>query len=481
MKTTVEPLEGNRVKLSVELDEAEFEKDVEAAFRRIAREVRIPGFRPGKAPRRLLEARLGRDVGRQEALREALPNYYARAVDEGEVDVIAPPEIDITTGQETGPVAFDAVVEVRPRIDVPGYASLRVSVPAPGVDEAEVDEQIERLRQNQAELASVDRAARFGDQVSIDIAGSVDGEPVEGLTADDYLYPLGSGSVVPELDARLDGAKVADILVFDAANPAQADDDDADEDTEEVRIDFRVLVKDVKEQVLPDVDDEWANEASEFDTVEELRDDLRTRMASIKRAQGGMVLRQRTLESLVQLVEEDPPDALVQAEMERRLHDLAHRLEQQGIGIEQWLAATGQSGEEMGNQLRGPAMEAVKGDLALRSVVEAQSIEATDEDVDQQLERVAERAGVPVESVRRSIDEGDGWSGVRSDIKRGKALDWLVEHAEVVDEEGRPVDRALFEADDEEGAPDLDVADVSDVPSPDTPDLPASRQEEQVT
>ncbi|MBA2624214.1 MAG: trigger factor [Acidimicrobiia bacterium] len=477
MRTTVEPLEGNRVKLSVELDEAEFERDVEAAFRRIAREVRIPGFRPGKAPRRLLEARLGKDVGRQEALREALPNYYAQAVDETDVDVIAPPEIDITTGQEDGPVAFDAVVEVRPRVEVPGYASLRVTVPTPEVTEEDVDGQIERLRQNQAELASVDRAARDGDQVSIDIAGSVEGEPVEGLTADDYLYPLGSGSVVAELDEHLRGAKVGDILVFDAPNPEDPD----------ITISFRVLVKDVKEQVLPDVDDEWANEASEFDTVEELRDDLRTRLESMKRMQSAFALRQRTEDALVLLIADEPPEALVSAEMERRVRDLAARLQQQGMDLEQYLAATGQGGDELAAQLREPAVAAVKADLGLRAVIEAESIDATDDEVDAELAKMAERLGEPLKTVRRSFERADGLQALRSNIKKSNALEWLVEHAEVVDEEGRPVDRALLEPL-EPDAPNHDDAPVDDAELPSDPPTPefatdelSADVEEQVT
>lgn len=477
MRTTVEPLEGNRVKLSVELDEAEFERDVEAAFRRIAREVRIPGFRPGKAPRRLLEARLGKDVGRQEALREALPNYYAQAVDETDVDVIAPPEIDITTGQEDGPVAFDAVVEVRPRVEVPGYASLRVTVPTPEVTEEDVDGQIERLRQNQAELASVDRAARDGDQVSIDIAGSVEGEPVEGLTADDYLYPLGSGSVVAELDEHLRGAKVGDILVFDAPNPEDPD----------ITISFRVLVKDVKEQVLPDVDDEWANEASEFDTVEELRDDLRTRLESMKRMQSAFALRQRTEDALVLLIADEPPEALVSAEMERRVRDLAARLQQQGMDLEQYLAATGQGGDELAAQLREPAVAAVKADLGLRAVIEAESIDATDDEVDAELAKMAERLGEPLKTVRRSFERADGLQALRSNIKKSNALEWLVEHAEVVDEEGRPVDRALLEPL-EPDAPNHDDASVDDAELPSDPPTPefatdelSADVEEQVT
>lgn len=460
MKTTVEPLEGNLVKLSVELDESEFERDIDAAFRRIAREVRIPGFRPGKAPRRVLEARLGPGVARQEALREAVPNYYARAVSETEVDVIAPPEIDITTGEEEGPVAFDAVVEIRPRVEVPGYGTLRITVPAPEVTDEEVDAQIERLRSNMGELQSVDRAARDGDQVSIDIAGSVDGEPVPGLTADDYLYPVGSGSVVPELDARLLGAKIGDILEFDADNPQDP----------EVTIHFRVLVKDVKEQVLPDVDDEWANEASEFDTVEELRADLRNRLGSMKRVQGAMSLRNGAVDALVQLVEEDPPEALVNAETERRLRELSGRLAQQGANLEQYLEATGQEAQELVDSLKEQSVSAVKADLGLRAVAEAQDIEVTDEDVDAEIERLAQRFGEKPAALRRELERGDGFQAVRSDLKKGKALEWLVEHAEVVDEEGRAVDRSLLEPEataplDEEPAPEPEAASVAETPA----------------
>src|SRR5688500_15836647 len=167
MRSTVEPLEGNKVKLSVELDESEFDKAIDAAFRTIAREVRIPGFRPGKAPRRVLEARFGADVARDQALRDALPEFYVDAVKEHDVDAIAAPEIEITGGQEEGPVSFDAVVEVRPRIEVPGYGGLRVEVPRPAATDEEIDAQVDRLREQFAELAEVYRAAREGDVVTM--------------------------------------------------------------------------------------------------------------------------------------------------------------------------------------------------------------------------------------------------------------------------------------------------------------------------
>jgi trigger factor len=436
VKTSVEPLEGNKVKLSVEVDEVEFDKALDAAFRRIAKEVRIPGFRPGKAPRKILEARVGVEAARQEALRESLPQYYAQAVGEHDVDVIAPPEIDITGGEAEGPLAFDAVVEVRPRITVPGYGGLRVEIPSPDADEAAVDAQVERLRAQSGELVSVERPAKDGDHVSIDVAGSVDGEPVEGLTADDYLYELGSDAVVPELDAHLRGAKVGDIIAFDADHP---------DPEEEATIAFRVLVKDVKEQVLPDLDDAWANEASEFETLDALRDDLRTRLGAIRRVQSQMALRDGVVASLVALIDDEPPEPLVEAEVERRANDLQHRLSHQGASIQQYLEATGTSGEALISQLREQAVDAVKADLGLRAVVEAEGIDVDDEEVDAEIRRIAEQVGQPERTVRDQLERAEQLPAVRSDLKKGKALEWLVEHAEVVDEDGKPVDRALLE------------------------------------
>ena len=436
MKSSVEPLEGNKVKLSIEVDEGEFDEAIDAAFRRIAREVRIPGFRPGKAPRRILEARLGPEVARQEALRESLPEYYARAVGEHDVDVIAPPEIDITSGQEEGAVAFDAVVEVRPRIQVAGYQNLRVEVPSPNVTDEEVDVQIDRLRRQSGELQTVDRAARETDHVTIDVAGTVSGEAVEGLTVDDYLYEVGSGAVVPELDDQLRGAKVGDILAFDSAHPDP-------EQTEPIS--FRVLVKDVKEQVLPDADDEWASEMSEFDTLDELRADLRERVANVKRVQSQLALREGVIDALVKLVEDEPPAALVDGEAQRRLEDLAHRLQHQGATIEQYLEATGAAPDQFIGQLREQAVNSVKADLAIRAVIEAEGMTADDDEVDAELERLAARLEQSVDKIREQLERAGQISAVRSDVTRGKALEWLADRAEVVDPDGSPIDRAALE------------------------------------
>jgi trigger factor len=453
VKTTVEPLEGNKIKLSVEVDEQEFERALNDAFRKISREVRIPGFRPGKVPRRILEARIGSDVAREQALRDSLPGYYAQAVRENDVDVIAPPEIDITGGADDGPVAFDAVVEVRPRITVPGYGSLRVEVPAVEVTDEEIDAQVERLRSQFGELAEVDRPARGGDHVTIDIAGSFEDEPVEGLTADDYLYEVDSEAVVPEIDARLHGAKVGDILEFDAEHP------DPEEDGQ---LHFRILVKDIKEKVLPELDDEWANEASEFETLDALRADIAERIGNMKRVQAQLALRNGVVDSLVELVDEEPPDALVQTELERRANDLVHRLSHQGATLEQYLEATGRSQEELLAELRESAVPSVKADLALRAVAEMEDLHATDDEVDAEIASLAERLGQKPAAVRKEFERAGQVQAVRSDIRKGKALEWLVEHAEIVDPDGQPVDRSELQppadqpetAEDEPAQPD---------------------------
>ncbi len=436
MKTTVSPLEGNKVKLSVEVDEDEFDRAISDAYRKIAREVRIPGFRPGKAPRKVLEHRLGSQVGREQALSDALPEYYAQALVEHDVDAIDSPDIDITSGQDDGPVVFDAVVEVRPEVQVPGYGGLRVEITRPTVSDEEVDAQVDRMRQVQSTFADVDRAARDDDAVVIDISGTLDGEPQPGLSADDYSYTVGSGVITPEVDEQLRGAKAGDILEFDAEHPDQ---------DEERDLRLRVLVKQVRERVLPDADDEWAAENSEFETIDELRQSIRDRSLVVRQAQAQAQLRQATGEALGKLVEDEPPEPLVNHEMQHRAQDLALRLQAQGLDPEQWLAASGTTNEQFTSELKEAAQTAVKVDLGLRAVADAEDIGCSDDDLEDELTSVSERVGEKVDRVRHEFERGGQLAAVRSDVRKRKALDWLLERVEIVDEDGQPIDRAELE------------------------------------
>jgi trigger factor len=291
------------------------------------------------------------------------------------------------------------------------------------------------LRQQYGELTAVDRPAIDADHVTITINGSRDGEPIAGLQADDYLYEVGQGSIADELDDNLRGAKVGDILSFDAQP----------QDPDEAPVQFRVIVKDIKEKVLPDVTDEWANDVSEFETVDALRADIAERITRVRKIQAQMAVREKTANALVELVDGDIPEALVASEMQQRLQEFALRLNAQGVSPEQYFQATGQTQEQLVDELRELALQGVKADLALRAVAEAEGVDTSDDDVDTELEALAQRLNEKPAKVRQQLERADQMSAVRSDIRKRKALDWLVEHVELVDEQGNPVERAALE------------------------------------
>jgi trigger factor len=432
MRATTEPLEGNLVRLSVEIDEPEFDRALGDVVRVLARQARVPGFRPGKVPRRVLEARMGgAGALRAEALRESLPDFYARAVVDTELDPIAQPDIDITGGEDSGAVSFDAVVQVRPLVSIPGYDGLQVTLPALGVKDEEIQHQVDRLRENDAELDVVDRPAIDGDLVTIDLHGT-DASGAEVVGVDDYLYEVGSGNIVPELDPELHGAKAGAILAFDAENPAE----------EGARLSFRVLVKEVKIKKLPEASDEWAEENSEFSTMAELRDDMAERIGRVKLMQSQMAYRQRALEALSALVsDDDVPEVLVDAEVNERLHELQHRLEAQKLSLSEYFSATGQSPDELLGAVRADAQAAVKADLALRALVEAEELTLSDEELDAEVTTMAQRMDTSPAELRRQLDTAGRTGAVRSELRKGKALQWLLDHVELFDDEGNPMSR----------------------------------------
>jgi len=441
LTTSVESLDDNKVRVSVTVPAAEFEKAVDAAFRKLAGEVKVPGFRPGKAPRRLLEARFGTEIAREQALRDALPDYYEQAIVAEAVDAIAVPEIDITAGEDEGDVTFDAVVEIRPVVTVVGYDHLRVEVPSPAVADEAVDAQIDSLRERFADLADSEDPLIDGNFALIDIKSSAGDEVVDALSASDFLYEIGSAMLVDELDDQLRGTQPGAILKFDAELPERFGEQAGD------TITFQVVVKEAKRKVLPAVDDEWVAEVSEFDTVEDLRADVANRLGLVAKVQAQMLVRDKVLEAVAELVAIEVPDALVEGEMERRLHDLAHRLEHQGMTIPQYLMMTGQEQGPFVDELRAGCTQAVRADLALRSVVEQEAITAEDAEVDDEVDRLAARLEQKPAKVRRDLERNGAIEALRSDLARGKAVRFLVDHAEVVDEEGNPVDLTLPEPD----------------------------------
>jgi len=434
MRATAEAVEGNKVRLSVEVDEAEVDRVVDDTARRLGRQLRVPGFRPGRVPRQVLEARLGgASALRQQAISDALPDLYARAVSDVDLDPIAAPEIDVVSGEESGPLTFDALVEVRPTVSLPGYQGLAVTLPSLEVTDAEVDAQIDRVREQSGELSSVGRGALDGDYVTIDLHGTRPGG--EPLDVEDYLYEVGSGSDVPGLDDQLRGAKPGDILQFSTSLATGGGEESM------VPTPFRVLVKEVKEKVLPDPSDDWASEASEFSTIAELRADLRSRLAQVKLVQAQLALRERALEALVSLVEDEPPESLVDAEVRERLHDLGHRLEARRLTLEQFLEASGRDQDSLLEELHFQAVRDVRADLALRALADAEEIVVTEEELDQAVQEIASQARSTADEVRKRLDHSGRLAAVRSDRRKAKALSWLLDNVELIDEDGKPVSR----------------------------------------
>ncbi len=449
VQSSFETLTDNRVKLTVELDEAEFETEIEAAFRRIAREVRVPGFRPGKAPRRLLEAQLGHQAGRAEALRSSLPDFYARAVVEHDIDVIDAPSIEITEGAESGPVCFDAVVDVRPAVAVSGYDQLSVQIPSPVVDDDQITGEIDRFRQQFAELSPVSRAAADGDHLTIDITGTMAGETIDGLTTSDYDYLLGTGAVVPEIDKNLRGAVPGDILEFTAAHP------DPDEDS---RLSFRVLVKEVQETVLPALDDEFVSSNTEYDTVEDFRSTLEDGQSRAKTMYAASARMEAIADAVAGLVTDEVPEAMVASEIESRVASITRDLAQRGHELDDYLSTIGQPREEFEAGLRISADRSVRLDLALRAVAAAEGLEADDDTLEAELHQVVltatRRAPADEDSeldtaaeatrLREALASSGQLSPMRSEISKRAALEWITERVELVDPDGEVIDPELL-------------------------------------
>jgi trigger factor len=425
------------VKLSVTIDEHEFDRDIDAAFKAIGRQVNLPGFRPGKVPRKVLEARIGIGAAREQALRDSVPSYLASAVREHDIDLIATPRVEITAGEESGAVSFDATCEVRPEIMVPGYGGLRVQLPAPTATDEEITAAIDAERQRQGTLVDVDRVVEKGDHVTLTLAGTRAGEPVPGLNTDDWLYEVGKGWVAEGFDDHLIGAAKGAELSFSATPNGTSE-----------PADFDVTVTNVQRMELPDVTDEWvAENLGEFDTVDAWRAALAERIGDGKLNQARSQFIDRTTEALAQLVDIEPPTSMVEGDLQGRVQNTVRQFQAQGIDLGQWLQATGQDPDAFVGSLRQQSVIAAKVDLALRAVAVAENIQVTDDDLGAEYARLAMRFGQKASEVRKAYERNDAVTDLMSNIRKTKALDFVLESAELVDPDGNPIDRALVMGD----------------------------------
>jgi len=430
VKSTLEALEGNQVKLSIEVDESEFDRNIDKAFKKIAAQVRIPGFRPGKAPRKLLEAQIGVGAARAQALEDAIPEYLTLAVREHEVDLIATPKVELVEGQESGTVKFDATCEVRPEITLPGYEGLRVEIVSPELSDDEIDEAVQSELRRRGTLADVDRPAQSGDHVVLDLEGTRDGQPVPGLNVDEWTYEIGRGWVAAGFDDQITGAKQGDEMSFTLVPNG----------SEEVA-DFTVKVVKVQEIVVPEVDDEWvAQNITDAETVAEWREMIRTRYEEMRANQMRSTLVDRLTDSLVQLVAIDPPESMVQGDLQARFQNTVQQMQAQGIPLEQWLQVTGQDPDSFVAGLKEQSEKAVRVDLALRAVAVARGIEIPEADLEAEFAAIATRVGETTAKVRKLYEKNDAVGDLVWQMRKSQALDWLLHNVTYVDQNGQVMD-----------------------------------------
>lgn len=452
MKSTLEALEGNKIKLSVEVDESEFDRNIDDAFRKIAREVRLPGFRPGKAPRRVLEARIGIDAARGQALNDAIPEYLSRAVRDHDVDLIATPEVNLLDGAETGPVRFEATCEVRPEITLAGYNGLRVELVNPELSDEEFDEAVTAELRRHGSLADKDGASITGDYVILDMEGTRDGNPVPGLNVDEWTYEVGRGWVAPGFDDQVTGVRKGDVLQFTLTPTG----------TEEPA-DFKVTVNKVQTLGLPELTDAWvAENIAEHDTVDEWKTALRARLLETRTDAMRRTVVDRVTDALAALVDAEPPQAMVDGDLQARVRNTVEQFQAQGIALDQWLSITGQDTASFVEGLKVQSEKAVRVDLALRAVATAESIEATDDDLEAEFQAIAVRVNEKPAKVRKAYEQNDAVTDLASQIRKSKALDWLLHNVTYVDQNGAGLDTELVL-----GHSEADHADRSGHPHPD--------------
>ena len=444
METSLEEVTRHRVKLSVDVPPEEARPVLDTAYRHVGAAVKIPGFRKGKVPRKVIDTQVGRGEVLKEFLEHGLGKFYVAALREHDLAPIGDPEFgDVDVSDiEGGGFRFTVTVDVRPRLrfEDADYKGLRLERPAPRVSDADVDEQLDRLRERFAELDVAAHAARRGDYVVIDLRGSVHGEELPELTGQDVLYEVGSRSMVPELDDEVEGKRQGDILKFNSTLPETAGERAGQDVT------FQVLVKEVKEKRLAPLDDDFAKTASEFDTLDELRADVREKLSRLSAAAADAALRDRALEVLVEKVDVELPDALIDRETESRVQSAQARAERQGATLEQVLEASGVEELRFRADARSHAERAIRADLALEAVARAAELQVTEEELDAAVRALAEQLGRDHKQVRRSLDASGQITSLAGDIIRDRALDLVIEHAEVVDESGARAEESPAEA-----------------------------------
>ncbi|MGC5290471.1 trigger factor [Micromonospora sp. DT231] len=431
MKSTVETLSPTRVRLAIEVPFVELEPSLKKAYREIGSQVQVPGFRRGKVPTAVIDQRVGRGTVLNEAVQEAIPENILAAVREHDLKTLGRPEVEITEFNDGDSLNFTAEVDVRPEITIPDASSIEVTVDELQIDESEIDEQVKNLRERFATLKTVERAAAEGDFVQIDLNATVDGEDVPGGQASNISHEVGSKQLLPGLDEAVVGLAAGDDTTF---TTQLVGGDFAGRDAE-----VAVTVRTVKEKELPELNDEFAQMASEFDTIEELRGDLRARVNQGKQVEQIYAARDKALAQLVEAAEIPAPEGVVREEVESRKQAMIDQLERIGASMEEYLAAEDKTEEQIDTELTEAATEGVKVQLLLDTLADAEDVQVSDDEFGHEIVHRAQRAGMAPQQYYDQLVRSGAAAAVFGDVRRGKALAAVMERIAIKDSAGNEV------------------------------------------
>jgi trigger factor len=432
VKTAVEELSPTRVRLSVEVPFEELKPSLDKAYREVAKQARIPGFRPGKVPPRVIDMRIGRGAVLTEAVNDALPDLYSKAVQEAEVFVLGNPDVEVTKLEDGDEFTFTAEVEVRPKFDLPDLSTLAVTVDNAAVTDDDIDEYLSSLRERFGSLKAASRPAESGDFTTIDLSASVSGEPVEDAQASGLSYQIGSGSLLEGLDEALVGLSAGDSATF---STELAGGDHEGEDAE-----VTVTVQSVKVKDLPELDDDFAQLASEFDTLEELRSDTRKQLERSKLMQQAAQARDRGIEALLDAVDIPLPEKYVEHEQEHLRESVDQQVAQMRMSFDDYLEMIGKTAEEQAADVVEQSQRGVKTGFILDKFATDEEIGVDQNELTYFITDQAQRMGVPAEYLAQQLVESGQVSAAVQEVRRGKAAATIAERIKVTDEDGTQVD-----------------------------------------
>ncbi|MFH9348119.1 trigger factor [Kitasatospora sp. NPDC017646] len=436
MKSAVETLNPTRVRLTVEVPFEELKPSLDAAYKKINQQVTVPGFRKGKIPARVIDQRFGRGAVLEEAVNDALPRFYTQAVDEGKIEVLGQPDITNIEGVEKiadgGDLKFTAEVDIRPEITLPEFSSIEVTVDPIAVSDEDVEKSLEQLRERFSSVKDVERAAAAGDIVVVDLVAKVDGEVPEDGTATGVSYEIGSGRLIDGIDEAVTGLSAGEEKTFETELKGGTQAGKTSEVT--------VTVTAVQEKELPELDDEFAQLASEFDTLEDLRADSRKRLERMKEYDQATQAQEKVLDALLALVEIEYPEKLLKDEIETRKHNVEHhQLEPMGLNLDTYLETQGKTREEWDAEIEEQAKKGIKTQFVLDQIVANEELGVNQEELTEHLIRRAAGSGLTPDQFAQQVVQGGQVPLLVGEVARGKALATVVEAAKVVDTEGNEI------------------------------------------